>query len=772
MATAKQTAQLTALGFLQTDAMAQFPWQQTPCRHCPGAASHSLFAQWGDGFAKPRFWCQKAAGEVAYEWQPQRDRPVVRSMADVRALPRWMATAGKRPAKHVSKAGVTQFFTFSHPDPSKCGRFESPDTTPESFVRLGGACISHVTTKGETKKRHPTIGWGSYQAVRELGFPENEISLCFAFDDCPPMVLVDLDMPENLAGEAAIHATAAREQLMASLEALGCPTAPSSNPERRRAALLVSDPDSYSGRKQVWAHRTGIVVELYVPSSLTHAKPYTLDGDLPTIESSTLAELLTSQSFELPESKREAGGGGGGKKRAKVDYFACGESWARGLTDTWAFDAYNGGFHQWLGDHWHSWTNIADTEDRLWEQLQRLTADPDHRTDLQGNRGEVLRGVRAALRRDLPLVKGDTLAVKNGIIDLPTGELRAFDPAVDTHRAVTGGAYQWGWSDGECLGVLMMRYSPGGVGLLDTEGVQTLIHFVALAISGRAQRHTPLLSLWGGSGSGKGGTISLLKAALGGRAMGSTLGALQESGVLDPVWARILVDDVLMVLISEAEALEKAAILAALGDNPMMKRHLYGATIEGVPRCMFVVAGVDPPSIDLAAGFQRRTGVVKFPEHADDDPIPADAKSDPTQEQADALVTLAVRRAADVFATGYQVTRGRPEDLAEFRAAVDPLHSWLQEQHQRGCLEGRTIKGLCEMFAEGEGRRSLPPKVMTNRLKSIGYATTRGSWRDAAGKTVNGNFAHHRDTMPDLHMDSWVHEERNVRAPLMAFGVN
>ena len=254
--------------------------------------------------------------------------------------------------------------------------------------------------------------------------------------------------------------------------------------------------------------------------------------------------------------------------------------------------------------------------------------------------------------------------------------------------------------------------------------------------------------------------------------MGSTLGALQESGALDPVWARIQIDDVLMVLISEAEALEKAAILAALGDNPMTKRHLYGAAVEGVPRCMFIAAGVDPPSIDLAAGFARRTGVIKFPEHCSDDPIPAGAKSDPTQEEADALLTLAIRRAADVFRRGYEVTRGRPEDLAEFRAAVDPLQAWLQEQHLQGDLEGQTIKGLCESFSESEGRRSLPPRTMTNRLKSIGYRTTRGTWRDAAGKTTNANFAHHKDTIAAMHMDDWIHEERNVRAPLMSFGVN
>ena len=293
-------------------------------------------------------------------------------------------------------------------------------------------------------------------------FPENEISLCFAFDDAPPLVLIDLDMPEGLAGEEALFATAAREQLMQSLQELGCPTGPSSNPERRRAAVLLSDPDSYGGKKQVWSHPRGLAVELYTPGSLAHAKPYALDGDLPTIESAALTELLQSQSFELPETRRGGGGGGGAnsKKKDKVDFFAHGEAWARGLKDPWAFDAYGGGYHQWQETHWHNMPNTADTEDCLWERLQRETVDFDLRTDLQANRGEVLRGVRAALRRHLPLVKGDDLAVANGVVHLPTGDLRGFDSAVDSHRAVTGGAYRQEWSEGQCWGIVMIALHP------------------------------------------------------------------------------------------------------------------------------------------------------------------------------------------------------------------------------------------------------------------------------------------------------------------------
>ena len=174
MPSTAQIEQLSALGFLQTNTMGAYPFQQSPCQHCPDSGSHSLFATWADGFPAPRFWCQKLAAEVPYKWQtegrPKRDRAVVTCMADVRGLRRWIATKGKRPAKWVSPEGRTGWFTFSHSG-TKCGRFESPDTTAESFVRVGGACLQHLMTSGKTVKRYPTIGWGTFEAVKELGFP-------------------------------------------------------------------------------------------------------------------------------------------------------------------------------------------------------------------------------------------------------------------------------------------------------------------------------------------------------------------------------------------------------------------------------------------------------------------------------------------------------------------------------------------------------------------------------------------------------------------------
>ena len=771
MATAKQTAQLTAWGFLQTDAMAQFPWQQTPCRHCPGAASHSLFAVWTDGYDSPRFWCQKLAQEVDYQWeptrQPKRDRPIVNSMADVRELRRWIGVKGKGPAMHVDKAtGRTEFFTFSHPDPSKCGRFEQADQTPESYVRDGGVCLGHKTSgkdgKPTTKPRHPTLGWGTYQQVRELGFEANQISLCFRYSDSPAVVLLDLDLP--IEGEALEAARPTRDSLMQALAALGCPTAPSGNPERRRAAVVVSDPDSYCGSKLVWTHPLGLAVEMYTPGSGTHAVVYDLDGPLPTITPTTLHDLLDAQGFVPPRPRREGrtdGGGGGGKQDA-FDYFQYGELWAEKLANRVAFDPYAGGYHRWTGTHWANLTNSMDAEDQLWEQLQH-DALGELKARAQSRRAEVLRGVKSVVRRELPLMKGDDLAVANGVINLRTGELRDFDPSTDCHRAVTGAGYQAEWSAEYCLGLLELRFTPGGVSLLDTEGVQTLVDFTALALSGRAQRHVPILYLWGQSGAGKGGTITLLKATLGSRAMGSSMGALNETGALDPTWATILMNDTLMVLVSESEAVQKGAFLASTGDNPMVKRHLYGSPIESTPRTMFVIGGVDPPSWDLSAGFWRRTGLIKFLEHETDDPIPPGFKADPLPAQCDALLTLAIRRAANVFTEDYRVARGNAKDLEVFRREVDPLAGWLQERHEQDSLEGQTLKALCQSFTDSEGRRVLPQRVMSNRLKSLGYATTRATWKDAAGQMANATFVHRASTVVDLHREDWIHRERSMQ---------
>ena len=233
-------------------------------------------------------------------------------------------------------------------------------------------------------------------------------------------------------------------------------------------------------------------------------------------------------------------------------------------------------------------------------------------------------------------------------------------------------------------------------------------------------------------------------------------------GDIDATQATILINDVLTVTISEADAVNQVEFLARTGDNAISKRFPHGTLITGTPRCMYIITAVDPPSMDLGSGFWRRTGVVRFPEHAG--PAGADViahghREDPTQDEMDALLTLAIRQAAAVYRTDYSPTKGNPAALAAFREEVDPLTTWLLELDAQGELEGRSIPALCEEFVDAEGRRSISHKAMRHALKGIKYGWVRGKW------SGNGysQFAHRRRPQHEVEsaLPGWIALEKS-----------
>ena len=447
----------------------------------------------------------------------------------------------------------------------------------------------------------------------------------------------------------------------------------------------------------------------------------------------------------------------------RLDYFAYGERWGQHLSARWCYDPYAGGYHQWDGRRWVNHPSTGYGQDRVWREVMHGESSRVARVLIQGQgRSQVLKGVESAIDRRLPRVVEGTLAVANGMVDLMTGALRGFDPTLDSHRALTGGAYQPQWTDSYCMNLLRLRFRPGGVVLLDDEGLQILTQYVGMAITGRAQRHMPILFLWGESGMGKGGALTLVDRTLGDRSIGTDMAALKgHSGDIDATQATILLHDILTVVISEPEAVTQSDFLARTGDNPISKRFPHGTLITGTPRCMYVVSAVDPPSMDLSSGFWRRTGVIKFPDHAvaaGADVIRHGYREDPTQEQMDALLTLAIRQAAAVYRVDYSPTKGNPQALEAFREAVDPLTAWLQELDADGTLEGRSIPSLCDEFVDAEGRKGLSHKAMRHALKGVKYAWTKGKW-SGGGYAL---FAHRRRPENEVNdaLPGWIALER------------
>ena len=400
---------------------------------------------------------------------------------------------------------------------------------------------------------------------------------------------------------------------------------------------------------------------MLTPGSPIFTQLRDLDGPLPPIHPVDFDAWLTHLGMErtkpAPEAETQETGKG-------LDRYAHGMTWGHRLRQHWCYDHHAGGYHQWDGSRWLNHASREYAQDLMWREIMDGEAE-SMKTLIQGHgRRDVLRGVDAVIDRSLQRLMVDQLAVANGVVDLRATKLMDFDPVRDTQRVLTGGAYQSEWADEHCMNVLRARFWPGGVRLLDDQGIRMLAQYVGLAITGNSQRHHPILFLWGESGAGKGGALSLINSTLGERAMGTTMGALTGRGEIDATQAAALLNDTLMITISEPQAVDQADFLARTGDNEVSKRFPHGLLIKGRPRSMYVVAAVEPPTLDLAAGFWRRTGVIKFPDHATaagEEIIKHGYRDDPTQEQQDALLTLAVRAAAQVYRSDYSPTKGNDE---------------------------------------------------------------------------------------------------------------
>ena len=117
----------------------------------------------------------------------------------------------------------------------------------------------------------------------------------------------------------------------------------------------------------------------------------------------------------------------------------------------------------------------------------------------------------------------DHFAAANGLVDLRTGEIVAHLPEHET-RSVAAGDYL-PQSKTLLTEALQRRLQ----GVLTPDGIEGFIDLVALGMTGRAQNYKAVLWLWGESGTGKGGILQLISAALGNKAPAArslVLGAL------------------------------------------------------------------------------------------------------------------------------------------------------------------------------------------------------------------------------------------------------
>ena len=201
-------------------------------------------------------------------------------------------------------------------------------------------------------------------------------------------------------------------------------------------------------------------------------------------------------------------------------------------------------------------------------------------------------------------------------------------------------------------------------------------------MTGKAQSWRSILWLWGTGGSGKGGIMKLLWAALGDKAITINRSFfLDTPGDIDDALANVLEKQPTFLMIDEfgssKRSIDEGKLLSRTGDTPQSARRPHGHTITGNIHAMVVVATVTPPSMRTATGLKRRLAVLGTGEE-----IPPERKdSGYPQDLRDAVVTLAAQRAITVMAALANSTYVAPEgDItrkAELLASMDPVASWL-----------------------------------------------------------------------------------------------
>ena len=157
---------LESNGFEADDSLSSYSHSITPCPHCE-SGGHALFGRWGVDSAAPSYFCQKlqkhldwtplavalpapeSAGALPTEEEataPPPEGPArwteISSIAELRALSRWIGVKAKKPLRFRPNNDHTKPLkgsTFSHPtaEHSKCGGFVD-GISAESFVRNGG----------------------------------------------------------------------------------------------------------------------------------------------------------------------------------------------------------------------------------------------------------------------------------------------------------------------------------------------------------------------------------------------------------------------------------------------------------------------------------------------------------------------------------------------------------------------------------------------------------------------------------------------------------
>ena len=319
--------------------------------------------------------------------------------------------------------------------------------------------------------------------------------------------------------------------------------------------------------------------------------------------------------------------------------------------------------------------------DRLWDHQKFVGSD-------------LWDGLRQACRGQVPEPLPYHVGVKNGCVDLATGDLHSHRPGCG-QRALTAGLYLP--EDWERLSALLAAHL-APVFIPETQ--RDFLELIGLSLTDDAATYRGLVLILGMSRSGKGGVVRLQRRALGERSAAINADWFSRRALdIDAETANLLHRRPNSIATSElgAESLRhRKKVLASIGgEDELVARRPHGATVTGIITALWWSSCVDIPRFEVGDGMAERLAVlrtigrlrpgVKKPE-----------RQTFTQDLMDAVITgaiLAIRQTGffDDSPAGY-VAPGGPGDsvTAEGLAEMDPPADWLT--HLPDSWDGRLVE--------------------------------------------------------------------------------
>jgi len=324
-------------------------------------------------------------------------------------------------------------------------------------------------------------------------------------------------------------------------------------------------------------------------------------------------------------------------------------------------------------------------------------------------------GLRHALAGDIPEPASNVFATDNWIVNLDTGQMFAHAPEHHV-RSISKGRYLPNIPDSQHWDVIHKRFDR----VFSRNNQDEYIKLIALAITGMSQHYKSVVFINGPEGSGKGGAVNVIVNALGDGAISVDNNWLtrHNQSDIDATTADILISQPYAVGVDEIRSernLVQNKLLSMSGNAPQRARRPHGQNLSGVLRCQLWTTCVEVPRFPANTGIKRRMAVLPtLLKIADSDKSPLGEHS---QDLLDAIITLAIKNAADVYKSGYTPPEGDIEAKKSVISQMDELNDAIDGLDET-IWEGRTVEELVEYLQKELGNEKISKQIVGRKLNS------------------------------------------------------